>query len=94
MMEQAVLQLLDPEFRKDSPPGNISGFWCWKETERLCVTEKEASQGERAGTENEKHRGCCPHHLVRERAQVELHMNWAGSTGGRTEQELHLFHAK
>lgn len=47
MMEQAVLQLLDPEFWKDSPPGNVSGFWCGEETERLCVTEKEASQWER-----------------------------------------------
>lgn len=93
-MEQAVLQLLDLEFWKDSSPGNASGFWCWEETERLCVTEKEASQWERAGTENGKHGECCPHHLVTERAQLELHMNWAGSTGGRTEQELTLFHTK
>lgn len=55
MMGLAVLQFLDPEFWKDSPSGNVSGFWCWEETERLCVTEKEASQRERAGIEDGKH---------------------------------------
>lgn len=93
MTEQAVLQILDPEFWEDSPPGNVSGFWCWEETQSLCVPENEVSPGERTGHWRWETWRVLPTPL-RKGAQLELYMNWAGSTGGRTEQELTLFHAK
>lgn len=55
---------------------------------------RKLPSGRGLGTDDGKHRGYCPYHLVRKRAQLELCMNWAGSRGGMPEQELTLFHAK